>query len=161
VQPGTYQICVQMAKTVYLNPCQWDNTPRLIEVATRANNRTVNEDIRMSVGTFVSLYLDDPGGHIDRNLNKTARGVLLVEARGRQGASVAADLQYVSKTESAYSVAVPKNVANRLEVRSGLFQFEDPADARRPLTGRPGVDFTPGASEERKVIRLVVKGVTP
>lgn len=68
VPAGNYRLCAQVENSRWVNPCEWDS-PAVLQVSDKSNVDTGTMDL--DDGYLVTVSIDDPQGHVDKNRGKT------------------------------------------------------------------------------------------
>ena len=162
---GRYEVCPQIADSLYLNPCEWpDNSnsktvdlgPLATLTAARANVRL---DLELQTGVILNLRLEDSGRNLEklavsRNERAPYAGVVLANGRRAPAKPI-----YSRNGVYIYSVLVPHSQALRPVIESASLDLEDTARQRLPQGLGAGLTLAPGQAPTEVIFR--VAGVKP
>jgi hypothetical protein len=76
VYEGRYRLCVQVSRTVWLNPCEWGFDPSIISLSR--NQPSVNITLTLKKGAIVPIRIIDAGQQLARHEGKTPGAHLFV-----------------------------------------------------------------------------------
>lgn len=161
---GRYEVCPQIADSLYLNPCEWPDsaskTPDLGPLATlTAASPAARLDLQFQLGVILNLRLEDNGRHLERQALARGEkspyvGVVLANGRRRPAQPL-----YGRNGLYIYSVVVPAGQAVRPVIESASLDLEDSARRRLPQGIGVGLTLAPGQAPTEVIFR--VAGVKP
>jgi hypothetical protein len=76
LQPGSYRVCVTLAGSDLLNPCEWSSNPTLVNL--EAGRLVPGVTIDMKTGVRVHVRIDDPEEGLSSNSKSRNGGEVLV-----------------------------------------------------------------------------------
>jgi hypothetical protein len=130
-------VCVQVPHTAFLDPCRW-SLP--IRVTVAAGQISANNNVQVTKGSLLHVRVNDPGQHVSKGDGDVLLGI--------GGPSFPFHLLGLAATDPAgrtFDIAIPFNVALRLQISSEHLDLEDdngaapgPVPASIPIQQAPG-----------------------
>ena len=156
---GRYEVCPQIADSLYLNPCDWPDsaskTPDLGPLATLTTAApTARLDLQFQLGVVLNLRLEDNSRHLEklaltREEKSPYVGVVLANGRRR-----AAKPLYGRNGLYIYSVVVPARQLVRPVIESASLDLEDADRQRLPQGLGIGLTLAPGQAPTEVIFRV-------
>lgn len=154
---GVYQLCAQVSKSVWLNPCEWGPTPPAVVLSAAQDFAPIA--LVMKKAAVVPIRLDDPGQLLAQSEGKTSAAVVLIGVANDAGWFRVAAVASRDATGKTYQVQVPFNVIVNLSVYSPYFQLADNAGAPLPQTRAALIPISVAMGQAPGTLRLSVTGV--
>lgn len=162
---GRYEVCPQIAESLYLNPCEWPDTPaaRTADLgplatltAAQPNERL---DIQLQQGVILNFRLEDNDRRLDaaalsRNVRAPYVGVVLADGQRRPAKPL-----YGRNGLFIYTILVPSGRPIRPLIESAAVELEDSARQRLPQGLANALTLAPGNAPVEVLFR--VAGVKP
>ncbi len=157
---GRYEVCPQIADSLYLNPCDWPDaseskTVDLGPLATLTSARpNARLDLTLQTGVVLNLRLEDSGRSLEklavtRNERAPFVGVLLSNGRRAPAQPV-----YGRNGLYIYSLVVPPSLLLRPVIESSAVELEDAARQRLPQGLGAGLTLSPGQAPAEVIFRV-------
>ncbi|MBI4905283.1 MAG: carboxypeptidase regulatory-like domain-containing protein [Acidobacteria bacterium] len=153
--PGTYRLCAQLPFTAMLHTCNWETSVDRV--------RIVNNEIRAGVklvmkrGMLLKIKVEDPGGHLERNVGKTKGAMLTVGLAEPRKKLMVLPVMSRDKASWNYQTAVPYGRAVQLHAKGGFFSLAD--GNGRSIDQRNGAALAaPGQQEAERQVVIRVNG---
>jgi hypothetical protein len=156
IPDGTYNICVQVPGTNYLNPCQWSAIP---PSATVINGSPVTVPaITLAVGYRYQIRFNDPTGAIAQSQAAKSGAQLLLYAWAN-GGSVPLLWASNDATGWLYQAVIPFGTAIRVTLQGLKYQVMDQSGASVDLTA--GVSIPVNVSKPQTVVAIPTSTTSP
>ncbi|MBI1898206.1 MAG: carboxypeptidase regulatory-like domain-containing protein [Acidobacteria bacterium] len=153
---GTYQLCAQVPRSTWLNPCEWGAQPPVVVLSAAQGFAVVTLVIKKAA--VVPIRLDDPGQLLAQDEGRTPGANLLIgvanDARWFRPAAVTSR----DVGGKNYQVLVPFNSTVNIIVSSPFFQLADAGGVPLPRTRATAIPVTVPAGQQPAPIRLRVTG---
>jgi len=153
---GAYQLCAQIPKSVWLNPCEWGTKPPAVVLSAAQDFAAIT--LVMKKAAVVPIRLDDPGQLLAQSEGKTSAAVVLIGVANDAGWFRSAAVASRDATRKTYEVQIPFNVTVNLSVYSPYFQLADSAGAPLPQTRAALIPVSVAAGQAPGTLRLSVTG---
>lgn len=137
--PGKYRVCVKLASSTLLDPCDWET--KQVLYALNTGQFLGGLKLVMKQGALLPIRLDDPGNTIIANESKANGSHVLIGVSMANGMFMPASQLSDSKTAAGreFQVLIPLDTDVKLVVASKTFQVADP-------TGKPMRDGQPSGA---------------
>ncbi len=151
LEPGQYQVCVQLPGGPNLNPCQWSK-PTLITVAGGAT--TANQTTTAVKGSLLQVRINDPQKLMATNKSASASdivvGILLPQALFQPMRLASSDT-----TGRTYDIAIPTGMPIRVQIHSSHLQIADSqGGSLGPVNAAPGSGVAAMASASTLTVKV-------
>lgn len=151
LEPGQYQVCVQLPGGPNLDPCQWSK-PTLIAVAS--GTTTANQTTTAVKGSVLQVRINDPQKLMATDKSASASdivvGVLLP-----QGLFQPMRLGSSDATGRTYDAAIPMGVPIHVQIHSSHLQIADNLGASLgPVNAAPGSGAAAMASASTLTVQV-------
>jgi hypothetical protein len=153
---GSYQLCAQVPKSTWLNPCEWGPQPPVVTMSAAQAFAVVT--LVMKEGAVVPIRLEDPAQLLAQHEGRAPGAHLLV--------GVANDARWfrpalVTSRDAGgknYQVLVPFNSTVNIVVYSAFFQLADAGGLPLPRTRAAAIPVSVPAGQQPTPVRLRVTG---
>lgn len=161
---GRYEVCPQLGESLYLNPCEWPDTPaaRLADLGPLATLTAARPDERLDIqlqaGVILNFRLEDTARRLDaqalsRNEKSPYVGVVLADGKRRPAQPL-----YGRNGLFVYTILVPAGQPVRPVIEAGGVDLEDTARQRLPQGLANALTLAPGSPPVEVVFRVVAGG---
>lgn len=166
--PGRYKVCLDSsveggAAGEFLNPCTWTPDATLVNIVSGSQPQM---DLVLTRGVTLTIRVDDPGQHLDRNVGKTKDADFDLGFMTAQNLYQAARLRSKKANEQVYEIQLPAGVPHRILASSKYFDIENVRGQQ--AVKADGVQLPVQAAERASLavsrepdLVLRVKGVKP
>ncbi len=153
---GTYELCAQVPKSTWLNPCEWGAGPPTVALSAAQAFGAVA--LVMKKAAVVPIRVEDPNKLLVQHEARAPGAHLLI--------GVANDARWfrpavVTSRDAGgknYEVLVPFNSTVNIVVHSSFFQLADASGMPLPRTGAAVIPVTVQAGQQPPTVRLRVTG---
>lgn len=154
LRAGSYQLCVQVPKSVWLGSCDWGGSPIVVTLSPGAARAI---PITMRKGALIPVRLDDPAGVVARDHGKAPGAHLMIgigtnDALFRPAIRVAGD-----SGGQTYQVLIPFDPPAKLVFSSDYFQLAD--ERGMPMQARTAqIPISVPARSTPATVRFIATG---
>ncbi len=154
LRQGQYQLCAQLAKSPWLNTCDWGSIPLTVTVSA---GQTEAATIILRKGALVQIRVEDPARVLSQNQGTTPGAHLLLGVGGSDGLFRTAVLVSDDAGVRHYQSLVPFGLPIKLVMSSSFFQLADALGT--PLQARTtSMTLTAQAGAAPPLVRVIVTG---
>lgn len=146
IPPGEYVVCAQLPDSLYLSTCDGEKKIKTMEIATKANNVEVVENVVMEKGALLYVVVEHPAGRLTDEFQKTPAGTVMVRVKNQL-----AQLALVTGGMALYRMTVARNALHAIEVTSPGYRFAGASGVARSSL------MTDGQKDQHEV-RVTVTG---
>ena len=153
---GGYQVCAQLARTQWLNPCAWGDSPPAASLSD--SQPTASVSVVMVDGVVVPIRVNDPQKLLVKNEGVTPGAHLLI---GVGHPPFLFDDAFIASQDSGgrtYQITVPFGFAANLVVDSSFFRLSNAAGTALPQGAATFIPFTVAQGQSPPSIVLNVTG---
>lgn len=152
---GTYRLCVQAPRTVWLDPCEWGFAVPSVTLTSAQRSQSITVPLRK--GVEVPIRIDDASQVLLQSEGRIAGAHLLVGVRTPASTFRPAVLASQEAAGRTLHVVIPFDKPVHVEVASSFFKLADSSGA---AFSRPGtaIPVMIPAGQKAPTIRLSVTG---
>jgi hypothetical protein len=154
---GSYQICVQVPGSVWLNPCEWGLQQPVISLA--GGQSTTGVAVVLKKGALVPIHLGDPGGLLSQYASAVPGAQVLIGVSNDALFFRRAPLTSTDAGGRNHQTLIPFGVTVNLIVCTSFFQVSDAAGIALPMTSA-AIPITVQPGQVPSAVTLVVTGVS-
>ena len=151
---GTYEICTQVPKSVWLSSCSWGVPAQTVSISAAQPSGSVAIVLRK--GAVVTVRVDDTAQLLASNEGKSAGADFLVGVGHDTLVFEPALVQSTDASGRTQQVVIPYNYSANLLVFSSFFKLADATGAPLPTNAR--IPITVSRGQPSPVIKLSVTG---
>ena len=156
LSPGTYQVCAQLPRTQWLNPCAWGTAPPAVSLSD--SQPTASVSVLMIKGVVVPIRVNDAQQLLANNEGITPGAHLLMGVGHPPILFGDASVASQDSGGRTYQVTVPYGFAANLVVYSSFFHLSNSAGTALPQSAATFIPFTVASGQSPPSIALNVTG---